>query len=255
MINASSSSTSYLKKSLQFFSDYFFNSKDKWKAWALFSGGVFSTLAMIGLGFVLGWWCFPYLYSAFIVKNTSLLFIGLGAGVLISGLMAGFNYLANFLKNKLYVNWRSWLTKKTIEQYLNNKTNYLEISRIYNDIDNPEQRIQEDIDKVVESFLDLSLGFTNNFSNLVIYTILLSLAGGSLSFVLFGGTIIIPGFLVWVALGVGSITSLIGYFINRSLRESTNEETIAQSSLRSDLQHIKLFSEEIAIEHAERYYQ
>lgn len=181
--------------------------------------------------------------------------MGLGVGLLISGAMASFNYLTHFLKNELYVNWRSWLTKKIINQYLNNKTNYLEISRIYSDIDNPEQRIQEDIDKVVESFLDLALGFIDNFSNLAIYTVLLSLASGSLSFMLFGGTIIIPGFLVLVALGVGTVTSLIGYFINRSLHKSTNEETIAQSNLRSDLQHIKIFSEEIAIEHAEKYYQ
>lgn len=255
MTNPTPPEPSYFNRSLQFLSDYFLNSNDKWKAWGLFSGCVFSTLAMIGLGFALGWWCFPYIYAAFIVKDTALLLMGLGAGLLITGAMAGFNYLTNYLKNELYVSWRSWLTKKVINQYLNNKTNYLEISRIYNDIDNPEQRIQEDIDKVVESFLDLSLGFIANFSNLVIYTVLLSLAGGSLSFVLFGSTIVIPGFLVFVALGVGTVTSLIGYFINKSLRQSTNEETIAQSNLRADLQHIKLFSEEIAIEHAEKYYQ
>ncbi|WP_454782020.1 ABC transporter ATP-binding protein/permease [Legionella sp. WA2022007384] len=255
MTTSSRDEPSYFKKSLRFLPDYFLNSNDKWKAWALFSGCVLSIITMIGLSFVLGWWCFPYIFAAFIVKDTAALLMGLGAGLLISGAMAGFNYLTNFLKNELYVSWRSWLTKKIIDQYLNNKTNYLEISRIYGDIDNPEQRIQEDIDKVVESFLDLSLGFIDNFFNLAIYTVLLSLAGGSLSFMLFGGTIIIPGFLVLVALGVGIATSLMGYFINRSLRESTNEETIAQSNLRADLQHIKIFSEEIAIEHAEKYYQ
>lgn len=255
MTNPSPPQPSYFKSSLRFLSDYFFNSNDKWKAWALFWGCALSTLAMIGLSFALGWWCFPSIYAAFIVKDTALLLVGLGSGLLISSAMAGFNYLANFLKNKLYVNWRAWLTKKIINQYLNNKTNYLDISRIYNDIDNPEQRIQEDVDKVVESFLGLFLGFIDNFSNFVIYTILLSLAGGSLSFMLFGATIVIPGFLVFVALGVGIVTSLIGYYINRSLRESTNEETIAQSNLRADLQHIKMFSEEIAMEHAENYYQ
>ncbi|KTD49215.1 ABC transporter ATP-binding protein/permease [Legionella quateirensis] len=255
MTRPTSSEPSYFKKSFQLLTDYFLNSNEQWKAWALFSGCVLSTLAMIGLGFVLGGWFFPFIYGAFIVKDTALLLFGLGAGFLISGTMAGFNYLTNYLKNELYVSWRSWLTKKMINQYLNSKTNYLEISRIYNDIDNPEQRIQEDIDKVVESSLDLFLGFIDNFSNLVVYTVLLILAGGSLSFVLFGSTLVIPGFLVFVALGVGIVTSLVGYFINRSLRASTNEETIAQSNLRADLQHIKMFSEEIAIEHAEQYYQ
>lgn len=250
-----SSESSYFSRSVEFLSDYFLNSDHKWKAWGLISGCVFSTFAMISLGFTLGWWCFPYIYGAFIVKDTVLLLMGVGAGLLIMGAMAGFNYLTNYLKNELYVSWRSWVTKKIINQYLNNKTNYLEISRIYNEIDNPEQRIQEDIDKVAESFLDLSLGFIQNFSNLIIYTVLLSLAGSSLSFVLFGTTIVIPGFLVLVAFGIGSITSLTGYFINSSLRQSTNEETVVQSNLRADLQHIKLFSEEIAIEHAEKYYQ
>lgn len=247
--------SSYFKRSLQFLSDYFLNSNDKWKARALFLGCAFSLFAMIGLGFALGWWCFPYIYAAFIVKDTALLLIGLGAALLISMAMVGFKYVTNYLRNELYVNWRSLLTKKTINQYLYNKTNYLDISRIYSDIDNPEQRIQEDIDKIAESFLDLSLGFIDNFSNLVIYIVLLSLAGSSLSFMFLGGTIVIPGFLVLVALGVGIGTSLIGYFINRTLRKSTNEETIAQSNLRSGLHHIKISSEEIAIEHSEKYYQ
>lgn len=240
---------------LQFLFDYFLNSNNKWKARALFIGCVLSTLTMIGLSFLLGWGCFPYIYAAFVAKDTAVLLMGLGAGLLISATMAGFNYLTNFLKNELYVHWRTWLIKKTINQYLNNKTNYLEISRIYSELDNPEQRIQEDLDKVVESFLDLSLGFIDNFSSLIVYTILLSLAGGTLSFVFLGGTIIIPGFLVLVALGAGIGTSLIGYFINKSLHKSTNEEISARSNLRSDLQHIKTFSEEIAIEHAEKYYQ
>ncbi len=255
MANPSASESSYFQRSLSFLSDYFLNSTEKWKAWALFSGCVLSLFAMIGVGFTLGWWCFPYIYAAFIAKDVTLFCMGLGAGVLLAGAMAGFNYLGNFLKSELQINWRAWLTKKTIDQYLNNKTNYLHIARLFDGIDNPEQRIQDDIDKVVESSLDLSFGFIENFSNLVIYTVLLSVTGGALSFVLFGSTIVIPGFLVFTALGVGSATSLIGYFINKALRDSTNKETEAQSTLRADLQHIRMFSEEIAIEHAEKYYQ
>jgi vitamin B12/bleomycin/antimicrobial peptide transport system ATP-binding/permease protein len=255
MTTSVSSEPSYFKKSWDFLSDYFFNSNEKLKAWALLSGAVLSILAMMALGFALGGWCFPFIYASFIAKDTVLFLMGIGSVLLISTAMAGFNYLANYLKNELYVSWRSWLTKKIINKYLTNKTNYLEISRVYDNVDNPEQRIQEDVDKVVESFLDLSLGFIDNFSNLVVYTLLLIAAGSSLSLVIFGSTVIIPGFLVWVSLGVGIVTSLIGYFINNSLRESTNDETSAQSNLRADLQHVKTFSEEIAIEHAETYYQ
>lgn len=247
--------SSYIKNATRFLSDYFFYSERPWKARMLFLGCVLSIIAMVGLSFFIGWWVFPFIFSAVLAKNATLFLMGLGVGLLVSGAMAGLNHLINLFKNELYVSWRSWLTKKIINQYLHNKTNYLQISRLYPDIDNPDQRIQEDIDQVVEAFLDLSLGFMDNFSNLVIYTILLSLAGSSLSFVLFGTTIMIPGFLVLVALGVGIASSLVGYFINRSLHKLTSEETVVRSTFRADLQQIKTFPEEIAIEHAEKYYQ
>lgn len=246
---------SNFKQSLHFLLDYFLHAENKWKARLLFAGSLLSVLTGIGLGFILGWWCFPFIFASFIAKDLALLLMSIGAGILIAGGMATFNYLALYLKNTLYIDWRSWLTKKIINQYLGNKTNYLEISRVYQELDNPEQRIQEDIDKVVESSLELSLGFIDNITNLIIYTIFLGLAGGSLSFVFFGVPLVIPGFLIFVALLVGSATSLLGYFINKPLQKLTSEETTTQSNLRVDLQQLKNASEEVAIEHAEKYYQ
>ena len=250
-----SSQPSYFKKSTILLLGYFNDPQNKWQARALFAGTLLTVLTIAGLGFLLGWWCFPLMYSAFIAKNVTLLLLGVGSTLLMTGTMAGLNYLAYYLKNKLYVGWRSWLTKRMVDQYLNNKTNYLEISRIYKDVDNPDQRIQEDIDKVVDSSLDLSLGFIDNLCNLTTFGVLLAMTGGSVSFVVLGVNLIIPGFFVWLALAVGITTSLLGYAINRSLSKATKEETIAQSNLRSDLRQIKTSSEEIAIEHAEAYYQ
>lgn len=255
MINPSSSEPSYFKRSLRFLFDYFLHSDHKWRAWLLLSGSMLSILSITCLGFIIEWWCFPYIFAAFIAKDLTVLLMGIGAGFLIAGGIAAFNYLANFLKNTLYVDWRSWLTKKIINKYLKNKTNYLDISRIYKDLDNPEQRIQEDIDHVVESSLDLALGFIDNLTSLTVYIVLLGIVGGSLSFVFLGVPMIIPGFLILVALLVGGLTSLIGYFINKSLQKLTNEETKTQSNLRADLQQLTNSSEEIAIEHAEKYYQ
>ena len=247
--------TSSIKNSFNFLIEYFLVSDNKWRARFLFLGCGLGVLAVVGLGLTLGSWCFPFIYAAFIAKDVTLLLIGLGSSILIAGAMTGFNYLVNSFKNSLYVDWRSWLTKKMISRYLYNKTNYLDISRAYNELDNPEQRIQEDIDKVVESFLELSLGFVDNFINLIVYTVLLGLAGGSLAFMAFGVPIVIPGFLVLVALTVGITSSVIGYFINKSLQKSTSEEVTAQSNLRADLRQINTNAEEIAIEHAEKYYK
>lgn len=246
---------SYFKNSVRFLSDYFLHAQDKKKAWALFIASVLSILGITSLGFLLGWWCFPFISAAFMAKDTTLLLIGLSAGIAISALMAGCHYLSNYLKNELFLKWRTWLTNKVTNQYLTSSTNYLKISRSYKEIDNPEQRIQEDISNVISSFLDLSLGFIKNCSSLITYTVLLSLVGSSLSFALLGLNVLLPGYLVLMALVVGIGTSVLGYFINRSLHQATNEEIICQSDLRADLQQVKNSAEEIAIEHAEPYYQ
>ena len=250
MPNKSPSKPSYFKRSIKLLFDYFKNSEDKQLAYWLLSGSVLCVLAVSALGFVMGWWCFPYIFAAFMAKDLALFAIGIGAGLLIAGGMAGLTYLANLFKNELYVDWRSWLTKKIINQYLKNKTNYLEISRIYKDLDNPEQRIQEDIDKIVESSLELTLGFIDNFSNLTMYIVLLGIAGSSISFMFLG-----PGYLILTALLIGSVSSLIGYYITNRLNKLTNDETKAQSNLRGTLHQLKEHSEEIAIEQAETYYK
>jgi putative ATP-binding cassette transporter len=245
---------SYFSNATQFLLAYFLESDDKWRARLLLAGSILSILAISGLSLCLGWWCFPNLYGALMAKDTALLVTNLAYSFFVSGGMACFQYLAYDFKNKLSVPWREWLYKKARDQYLYGKTNYLQISRSYKNIDNPEQRIQEDIHHVVDSFLELALGFTNNFTNLIIYTTLLYLAGSTLSFTLLGLNIVIPGFLVWTALAVGIGTSLIGYYINKPLHELTTEETISQSNLRTNLLNIRNFAEEIAIERGEQYH-
>lgn len=240
-----------------FLSDYYINSPNPWKARLLLAGSVLCSLIGIGLGFVLGWWCFPFLYAAFMAKNMAMLMIGIGAGALIAVVIAGINYLGHFLKNTLFVDWRSWLTIKFTTQYVKNETklNFKDIASLYPEIDNPEQRIQENVENVVESSLNLSIGFIEQFSKLIVYVVLLSLVGGSLSFMVSDATIVIPQFMLLTALLVGISTSFVGYYISKSLQSATNEEIVAKSNFRSDLKKLSTNPEEIAIETGQAYYQ
>lgn len=254
MNNSNPIQPSYFKNATRFLLAYFLESDEKWRARLLLAGSVLSVLTVSSLGFCLGWWFFPNIATALMAKDTALLLTNLAYSFVVSGGIACCHWLAYDLKNKLSVQWRKWLYKKTSEQYLFGKTNYLEISRSYKNIDNPDQRIQEDINHVVDSFLELTLGFINNFTNLIIYTTLLYLAGSTLSFTLLGLNVVIPGFLVWTALAVGVGTSLVGYFINKPLHELTTAETISQSNLRTNLLGIRNFAEEIAIEGGEQFH-
>lgn len=254
MPNQNPPENSKFQQSQRFLLDYFLHSDTKWTGRFLFAGSLLCTLTVSGLGLIFGWWCFPFLYNAFIAKDLTLFLMGVAAGTSIASTMAAFNWLSTRLKNSLYVDWRTWLTKKILDQYINKKK-YLDISRCYPELDNPDQRIEESVGKVVGSFLDLSLGLIDNVINLVSYMVLLGTTGGMLSFVFLNVTWIIPGYLIYVSLLVGGATSLIGYYINKSLQKNMKEEIELKSNFRLDLRHVIDSAEEIAIEHGEDYYQ
>ncbi|MFJ1269377.1 ABC transporter ATP-binding protein/permease [Legionella lytica] len=245
--------TPNLMHSMQILLQFFFEPATKWNARLLFAGLVLSVLTLTGLGIALGWWCFPSVYTAFIAKDTVLLFTSALRTLLIASLICGSSYGSNCLKNKLFQEWGSWLTSRLTEQY--NK-HHLKIFRSYRDkLDNPEQRIQEDAENVVQATLDLSVGLIENLSNFIMFTTLLAVTGGPLSLSILGLNIVIPGFFIWVALLTGICSSVIAYFVSSSLQTATLEETKCRSNFRANLQQLTIFSEEIALEGGSEYFE
>lgn len=253
MKNTTSTVPPALKHSMQFLLQFFFDPETKWNARILFAGLVLSVLTLTGLGLALGWWCFPSVYTAFIAKDTALLFTSALRTLLIASLMCCSSYSSSALKNKLFKEWGSWLTSRLTEQY---NIHHLKIFRSYREkLDNPEQRIQEDAENVVQATLDLSVGLIENLSNFIMFTTLLAIAGGPISFSILGLNIVIPGFFIWVALLTGICSSVIGYFVSSSLQTATLEETKCRSNFRANLQQLTIFSEEIALEGGGEYFK
>ena len=60
----------------------------------------------------------------------------------------------NYIRKKLFLYWRRWLTKDFLGKYLQNRAFY-ELSQSQKEIDNPDQRIAEDI----KEFADGSMAF------------------------------------------------------------------------------------------------
>ena len=58
----------------------------------------------------------------------------------------------NYIRKKLTLYWRRWLTRDFLGKYLQNRAFY-ELSQSQKEIDNPDQRIAEDINKFADGFL------------------------------------------------------------------------------------------------------
>jgi putative ATP-binding cassette transporter len=96
------------------------------------------------------------LFSALAAKNSDrfwqTVLIFLGVLVVYVPLFAGFSYL----QEKLGLYWRQWLTDKFMDRYFSNRSFY-NLSNFKTDIDNPDQRISEDIRGFTRSSLNFGL--------------------------------------------------------------------------------------------------
>ncbi|MFI4963343.1 MAG: ABC transporter ATP-binding protein/permease, partial [Legionellales bacterium] len=133
--------------------------------------------------------------------------------------------------------------------------NYLDLMRQSKQLRNPEQRIQEDVESFVTNTLTLGLELFRSVVSLAVFVGSLWVIGGSLSVVVFGATLIIPGYLVWVALSFALMTSALAQLIGSSLADLNKEKENLEADYRTGLQVLNGKAESIAQEHGEVYYK
>jgi putative ATP-binding cassette transporter len=106
----------------------------------------------------------------------------------------------------LEIRWRSWLTDVYLGRWLSGRAYYqIDLART---IDNPDQRIAEDLRLMASSSLTLTLEFLKNLVNLVSYSVIVWGLSGSLSMVIAGSAIEVPGYMLWVAVLYALLGSL-----------------------------------------------
>ncbi|WP_144156304.1 ABC transporter ATP-binding protein/permease [Paraburkholderia sp. BCC1885] len=163
----------------------------------------------------------------------------------ILGLDIGVNVAVNFVNLALGINWRSWLTKRFLQRWMGGKAFYwIEQEQL---VDNPDQRITEDIDQFVTASLTLSLGLFGTATQLVVFTKVLWIKSGPLAFSLFGSVIQVPHYMVWLAIVYALITSFIVQFAGRRLQPLTFQKQQAEANFRFTMTGVREHVEQIAL--------
>ena len=130
---------------------------------------------------------------------------------------------------RLELHWRRWLTGHMVSRYLNRRT-YYDIA-LREDLDNPDQRIQEDIVPFVHVVTDFPRRAITNLLQLV--------AGGAI----LGG--ITPG-MFWFVLGYAILQTLSTLLIYGPTIKQNFEVTVAEADLRYGILHVRDNAETVA---------
>ena len=98
-----------------------------------------------------------------------------------------------YLQQMLYMEWRSWLNDNFLQRWLAERA-YYRLQLADRGVDNPDQRIADDLRIFVDMTLDLSIGLMSAVVTLVSFTVILWQLSGDFTI----GGVAIPGFMFWV---------------------------------------------------------
>ncbi len=157
------------------------------------------------------------------------------------------NAVANvFFKLWYMLSWRNWQTKKLIDSWIDKSTHYI-AKTLNKEVDNPDQRIANDVDELSSISLNLILGFIQALLTLVSFTILLWTLSPVFTFEILEHKVTIPSFLLWVVL----IYSLLGTFLTHKIGFSLSKLLFQgekkEADLRYQLIRIRENSESVAM--------
>src|SRR5208337_401771 len=122
---------------------------------------------------------------------------------------------AFYLNQMLQINWRQWLTAHYVENWLTDRAYYnISLSHTPSSIvDNPDQRIAEDLREFTANTLSLGMDFITNVVTLFSFVFVLYAISGSIT--VLGVTI--PGYMLWVAIIYSAVGTAITQLIGRKL--------------------------------------
>ena len=154
-----------------------------------------------------------------------------------------------YFQQMLQIEWRTWLTDHFLAGWLKDQAHYrMQLLARAADpavagMDNPDQRIAEDLRMFVDFTLSLALGLLSAVVTLLSFVVILWALSGQIT--LFGTSI--PGYMVWVALAYAIAGSWLTHVIGRPLIRLDFNQQRFEADFRFGLVRLRENSEGVAL--------
>jgi len=225
----------------------YFQSEEKWRARMLLAACVGLNLGMVYLMVLFNDWNRVF-YDALQDRNAEVFWHQLGVFATLATCFIIVAVYRFYLTQLLQVRWRAWMTRDYLQRWLKGHVFYQLELQSQNGTDNPDQRIQEDVQQFTADTVSLSLGLLDASVTLLSFVGILWGLSGGFSFEVSGETYNLPGFMVWMALAYALAGSLIGHFIGRSMASLNFAQQRLEADFRHHLMRVREYSEAIALD-------
>ena len=235
----------------------YFQSEEKWKARVLLASIVALNLLGVYLLVLLNEWNQVF-YDALQNKDSAVFWQQLGRFTYIAFALIILAVYKFYLTQLLEMRWRAWMTTHYLARWLSNQAFYkMELARFAKNNpeagpDNPDQRIQEDLNQFTSLTIGLTMGVLNAVVTLVSFVGILWRLSGEFSFHLGGSEYFVPGFMVWMALLYCLAGSIITFYIGRPQIKLNFQQQRVEADFRHHMVRVREYSESIALDHGEK---
>lgn len=221
----------------------------QWYVWALFVFIVGLASTVVYLNVRINSWSQKF-YDALGEFNTSLLYELIKEYSIYIAIYIVVVVYQEWLTKFLIIRWRSAMTRQFIESWFAKRAFYR--IALKGKMDNPDQRIAQDIDLFVEKVVRLSISFVSTFTRLFSFTVILWQLSGVQRMTLFGHEWVIHGYLVWIVILYTLIGSILTHIIGKKLHKINYQKQKAEADFRASLIRKQDNAEQIALYHGEQ---
>ncbi len=226
----------------------YWTSAERGKGLILLATVVGFSLALVWLEVQFNTWNNSF-YNTFENKDQAEFFRQLGMFTLLAVTYIIMVVYRLYFQQMLQIEWRTWLTERFLDGWLARHAHYriqllakAEKTHVPG-VDNPDQRIADDLRIFVDYTLSLSLGLLSAVVTLVSFVVILWTLSGPVQ--LFGFSI--PGYMVWVALVYAIAGSALTHVIGRPLIGLDFNQQRYEADFRFNLVRLRENSEGVAL--------
>jgi len=223
----------------------FWRARDERRAWILLAAVIALTLGIVWINVLFSNWNNRF-YDTLQNHDLRGFWHQLGVFAALAAVFIIAAVYRQYLQGLLAIQWRSWLTARLQQGWLHPGTAYRLTLRPEAALDNPDQRIAEDVRGFVASTLDLLLGLLNAAVTLVSFIGILWGLSGSVPLP-FGNGVSVPGYMVWVALGYSLIGTWLVHRLGLPLVWLNGQQQKVEADFRYTLVQVRDHAEAIAL--------
>jgi putative ATP-binding cassette transporter len=190
------------------------------------------------------------IFDALEVKDAAHLAAAIGLFLAAAGALVLAATFRVYVRQLLEIRWREQLTGFFLEHWMSPSA-YCLAERHRGELDNPDQRVAEDVRDFVASSLGLSLSLLSAVVTLATFGGLLWSLSRNWPLQLFGTPVRIPGLMMWVAVVFSLLSIAVAHFVGRRLVTINFDKLRVEADFRYGLVRFRDHVERVALSRGE----